>query len=185
MTDGGQDEDPAALRGLAPRRHLPSTAIACRRSRTGSARAAARWARVLFTLGATVGHHRIRPAGLCGQQGPKVVVTGYADLTGIELPEDAAQGVLARHPVAAKEWVVGQADGGQFLRRRTSAPLRRHGDRAWPDGVIAQTTRASSEESRYRTPQAPLGSVTDSNWATKQRTCSLAAPLPRASIQGA
>ncbi|MET9915441.1 hypothetical protein ABZZ74_54250, partial [Streptomyces sp. NPDC006476] len=30
----------------------------------------------------------------------------------IESPQNAAQGLLARHPVAAKEWVVGQAEGG-------------------------------------------------------------------------
>lgn len=102
----------------APRRPLPSTAIARRRIRTGSAWAAARWAR---TLGATFGHDRLRPAGLCGQQGAKVVVGRRTDLTGIQAPQDAAQGLLARYSVAAEQWVIGQAEGGQFLRRRTPA----------------------------------------------------------------
>jgi hypothetical protein len=129
VTDGGQDEDPAAVRApratqtLAVHRDRPPPEL-YRLGAGGRPMGPA-----LFTLGAAAGHHRLRPAGLCGQQGPKVVVTGRADLTGIEPPQDAAQGLLARHPVAAKEWVVGQAEGGQLLRRRTSAPLRRRGDR--------------------------------------------------------
>ncbi|GAA2487382.1 hypothetical protein GCM10010276_27280 [Streptomyces longisporus] len=104
----------------------------------------------LFALGAAVGHHRLRPAGLCGQQGPKVFVTGRADLAGIEPAQDAAQGLLARYPVAAQEWVVGQAEGGQFLRRRTPAPLRRRGDR-----VLAGECHRADHQGRQRGEPVP------------------------------
>lgn len=111
VTDGGQDEDPAAVR--APR---ATQALAVHRDRPPPEpyRLGAGGRPVgpaLFTLGAAVGHHRLRPAGLCGQQGSEVVVTGRADLTGIEPPQDAAQGLLARYPVAAEDRVVGQAEG--------------------------------------------------------------------------
>ncbi|WP_436842736.1 IS701 family transposase [Streptomyces flaveolus] len=129
VTDGGQDEDPAAVRASRA-----TQALAVHRDRpppqpyplgTGGRPVGP----ALFALGAAFGHHRLRPVGVCGQQGPKVFVTGRADLTGIEPPQDAAQGLLTRHPVAAEEWVAGQAEGSQFLRRRTPAPLRRRGDR--------------------------------------------------------
>ena len=150
MTDGGQDEDPAAVR--APR---ATQALAVHRDRPPPQpyRLGAGGRPVgpaLFTLGCAVGHHRLRPAGLCGQQGPKVVVTGRADLTGIEPPQDAVQGLLARHPVAAKERVVGQAEGGQFLRRRTSAPLRRRGDR-----VVAGRGHRADHQGQQRGEPAP------------------------------
>lgn len=78
-----------------------------------------------------------------------MVVAGRADLTGIQTPQDTAQGLLARDSVAAQQRVIGQAEGGQLLRRGTPAPLRRAAViESWPAAVIAQTTRASSEEIR-------------------------------------
>jgi hypothetical protein len=54
---------------------------------------------------------------------------GRAEFGRIEASRHAAQGLLARHPVAAQERVTEQAEGGQFLGRGTPVPLRYRGDR--------------------------------------------------------
>ncbi|ODA73932.1 hypothetical protein APS67_001858 [Streptomyces sp. AVP053U2] len=142
VPDGGQDEDPAAVR--APR---AARALAVHRDRPapGAHRFGAGGRPVgaaLFAFDAAVGHERL---GRVGQQGPQVVVAGRADLTGIEPPQNGAQGLLARDPVAAAQRMVGQTESGQFLRRRTSAPLRRR-----CDGVMARRGHRTDHQGQQR-----------------------------------
>jgi hypothetical protein len=133
VADGGQHEDPAAVRSACAAQAL---AVHRDRSAPGTHRFGSGGGPVtpaLLALGSAVGHERLRQAGRRGQPGPQVVVAGRADFAGIQTPQDATQGLLARNSVAAQQRVVGQAEGGQFLGGGTPAPLRRRGD-----GVVAR-----------------------------------------------
>jgi hypothetical protein len=129
VADRGKHEDPAAVRAPGTAQafsvHRDRPASAGYRIGPGGSLVGA----ALFALWAAVGHPRCGRCALVGQQGRQVGEPGRAELGRIEAPQHAAQGLLARHPVAAQERVVGQAEGGQFLGCRTPAPLRCRGDR--------------------------------------------------------
>ena len=148
VPDSGEYEDAAAVRAL---RAAQALAV----HRDGPAPAAHRFGAggrpmdpALFAFDAAVGHERFRRAGSAGQQGAKVVVAGRADLAGIQAAQNGAQGLLARDPVAAKQWVIGQAEGSQLLGGRTSAPLRRRGDRV----MTGRCHRADHQGQQRRDP---------------------------------
>jgi hypothetical protein len=148
VADRREHENPAAVRASCTAQtlavHRDRLASAAHRIGPGCSLVGP----ALFVLCATVGHQRCGNHAFVGEQGLQVGEPGRAEPGRIEAPQHAAQGLLARHPVAAPQQVVGQAEGGQFLGGRTPAPLAAAVTESWPAGVIAQTTRASRDESR-------------------------------------